>query len=69
MKKFILWLEVDNKRLRKLLAIFTAIVWLISVVISYTLSFYKYDTLSILALTTAQFATVLTLYMTTKAGE
>jgi hypothetical protein len=67
MKNFILWLEVDNKRLRKLLAIFTAIVWLISIITSFTIS--EQVTQSILTATTVQFSTVIGFYMTTKASE
>jgi len=67
MKQFIVWLEEDNKRLRKVLAIFTAIVWLIATVTSYLLYVFGFDTLAILALVTAQFTTVIGFYMATNA--
>lgn len=65
--EFIKWLEEDTKRLRKVLAVFTAIVWLISVISSYILSYYKLDTIAILSLVTAQFGTVVAFYMATKS--
>ena len=61
------WLEGDSKRLRKVLAVFTALVWLIAVVTSYAYSWYGRSTLDILGLVTAQFATVIGFYMATKA--
>lgn len=67
MKSFVIWLEEDNRRLRKVLALFTAVVWLLSVIISYTLYTFKYDTLAILALVTTQFTAVIGFYMSTKA--
>jgi len=67
MKNFIEWLEIDNKRTRKVLAIFTAIVWLFAVIFSYILSVYGFDTLALLSLVTAQFATVVGFYMVSKA--
>ena len=67
MKDFILWLEGDNKRLRKVLAIFTALVWLIAVIISYIGSLYKVTTIEVLGAVTAQFSIVISAYMMTKA--
>ena len=67
MKKFIEWLEAEKTRLRKVLAIFTAIVWLIAVLISYILTKYNLNTIAILGLVTAQFSTVIGFYMATKA--
>ena len=69
MKAFILWLEEDNKRLRKVLAIATAIVWLISVVVSYIGSLYKINTIEVLSAVTAQFSIVISAYMITKASD
>ena len=67
MKIFIEWLEKEDKRLRKVLAIFTAVVWLIAVIASYGLTFLGLDTIAILSLVTAQFATVIGFYMVSKA--
>lgn len=67
--KVFAWLEEDNKRLRKVLAIFTALVWLVATITSYVLYLYTYDTLAIYGLVTAQFATVIGFYMTTKASS
>ena len=67
MKKLIEWLELDDRRTRKFLAIFTAIVWVVAVVASYGLIMVGYDTLAILSLVTAQFATVIGFYMVTNA--
>ena len=68
MNKLIEWLEKDDKRTRKFLAVFTAIVWLLAVVSSYYLITLGYDTIAILSLVTAQFATVIGFYMATNAG-
>ena len=67
MNKLIEWLEKDDKRTRKFLAVFTAIVWLLAVVSSYYLITLEYDTIAILSLVTAQFATVIGFYMATNA--
>lgn len=67
MKNLILWLEGDNKRLRKVLTIFTAVVWLLAVITSYIFAWYDKSTMDILSLTTAQFATALGFYMATRA--
>jgi hypothetical protein len=64
---FIHWLEEDNKRLRKVLALFTAFVWLIATIASYAMLMYGYDTLAVYSLVTAQFAVVITGYFATKA--
>lgn len=69
MKRFILWLEEDNKRLRKVLAIFTAIVWLIAVMVSYIGSMYNITTIEVLGAVTAQFSIVISAYMMTKADN
>lgn len=69
MSSFIRWLEEDNKRLRKVLAVFTAFVWLIATIASYMLSMYDYDTLALYSLVTAQFATVIAFYTATKASS
>ena len=61
------WLEEDTKRVRKTLAVFTAIVWLIATISSYILSLYGQDTLAVYSLVTAQFAVVIAFYMSTKA--
>ena len=67
MKSFIEWVELEYKRLRKVLAIYTSLVWLIAVVASYALTFVGLDTIAILSLVTAQFATVIGFYMVSKA--
>ena len=67
MIRFIEWLEKEDKRIRKALAVFTAIVWLIAVIVSYCLVFIGLDTIAILSLVTAQFATVIGFYMVSKA--
>ena len=64
---FIHWLEEDSKRLRKVLALFTAFVWLIATIASYVLLTYGYDTLAVYSLVTAQFAAVVGFYMGTRA--
>ena len=69
MKQLIEWLEMDVKRTRKFLAVFTAIVWLLAVVASYLLITLGYDTMAILSLVTAQFAAVIGFYMATNAGS
>ena len=69
MKQLIEWLEKDDKRTRKFLAVFTAIVWLLAVIASYGLVMIGYDTMAILSLVTAQFATVIGFYMATNAGS
>jgi len=69
MKAFILWLEEDDKRLRKVLAIFTAIVWFIAVIVSYIGSLYKITTIEVLGAVTAQFSIVISAYMITKANN
>lgn len=67
MKSFIEWVELEDKRLRKVLAIYTSLVWLIAVIASYALTFVGLDTIAILSLVTAQFATVIGFYMVSKA--
>ena len=69
MKLLIEWLEKDDKRTRKFLAVFTAVVWLLAVIASYGLVIIGYDTMAILSLVTAQFATVIGFYMATNAGS
>lgn len=68
MRDFIIWLEEDHRRLRKVLALYTAIIWLISTVASYVLAVFGYDTLAIYSLVTGQFAAVIGFYMATKAN-
>ena len=67
MTKFIEWLEQSSTRTRKVLAVFTAIVWLLCVIASYVLVKFQLDTIAILSLVTAQFATVIGFYMVSKA--
>ena len=69
MKRLIEWLEMDDRRTRKFLAVFTAVVWLLAVIASYGLVMIGFDTLAILSLVTAQFATVIGFYMATNAGS
>ena len=65
--RFVEWLEQNNARTRKVLALFTALVWLGCVLLSYVLVGYGLDTIAILSLVTAQFATVIGFYMVSKA--
>lgn len=67
MRKLIEWLEEDKKRTRKFLALFTAVVWFVSILISYGLMLINKDTIAILSLVTAQFAAVIGFYMATNA--
>lgn len=67
MRKFIKWLEEDKKRTRKFLALFTALVWLLALLISYGLLCVGKDTMAIFSLVTAQFTTVIGFYMATNA--
>ena len=67
MTSLIHWLEEDKARLRKVIAIFTALVWLGATIASYVLLTYSYDTLAVYSLVTAQFAAVVGFYMGTKA--
>ena len=67
MVKLTEWLEQNNTRTRKVLAVFTAIVWLVAVLASYVLAFYGIDTIGILSLVTAQFSALIAFYMATKA--
>jgi hypothetical protein len=67
MTSLIHWLEVDKSRLRKVIAIFTALVWLGATIASYVLLTYTYDTLAVYSLVTAQFAAVVGFYMGTRA--
>ena len=68
MKKLIEWLEMDDRRTRKFLALFTAVVWLLAVIASYGLVVVGFDTLAVLSLVTAQFATVIGFYMVSNAN-
>ena len=61
------YLEENPARMRKHIALVTTYVWILCVFISYLLSIYKYDTIAILALVTAQFATVVGFYMVSPA--
>lgn len=67
MNRFIHWLEEDSKRLRKVIAIFTGLVWLSATIASYLLYLWAYDTIAVYSLVTAQFAAVIGFYMSTKA--
>lgn len=66
-KKHVHWLEEHPLRMRKFIAILTMYVWICAVVLSYILSYFKLDTLAILSLVTAQFATVIGFYMMSNA--
>lgn len=66
-KEFIEWLELDAKRGRRVLAMFTAVIWAISTIVSYILYASGFDTIAVYSLVTAQFATVIAFYMSTKA--
>ena len=68
MRKLIEWLEGNDKRTRKFLALFTAAVWLLAVIASYGLVVIGFDTLAVLSLVTAQFATVIGFYMVSNAN-
>lgn len=67
MTSFIHWLEEDSKRLRKVIALFTGVVWLLATIVSYVMYVYSYDTITVYSLVTAQFAAVIGFYMGTKA--
>jgi lipid-A-disaccharide synthase-like uncharacterized protein len=66
LKNFIEWLEKEKTRTRKLLALITMFIWILSVVASFLMLYYKVDTVAILSLVTAQFATVIAFYMVSK---
>ena len=65
MKEFILWLEEDKARLRKVLALGVFIVWVFATLASYI---YK-DTMPVYAIVSAQFVTVLGFYMVSKVSQ
>lgn len=67
MKMLIEWLDADKRRTRRFLAVFTAVVWFVSILISYSLIMAGRDSIAILSLVTAQFAAVIGFYMTTNA--
>lgn len=67
MIKFIEWLESDKKRTRKVLALFTAITWLLAIVCSYGMLVWGLSTIDILSIVTAQFAAVIGFYMVSNA--
>ena len=67
MGRFVRWLEEDVKRLRKVIALFTGIIWLVATIASYAMYVYNYDTIAVYSLVTAQFAAVVGFYMGTKA--
>lgn len=67
MRKFIEWLESDKKRTRKVLALFTAITWLLAIVCSYGMLVWGLSTIDILSIVTAQFAAVIGFYMVSNA--
>lgn len=67
MTRFIYWLEEDNRRLRKVIALFTGVVWLMATVTSYVMYVYTYDTIAVYSLVTAQFAAVVGFYMGTRS--
>lgn len=69
MRKLIEWMEGNDKRTRKVLSVFTGIVWVIAVVCSYVLARYGYDTVTVLSLVTAQYATVIGFYMISDANK
>lgn len=69
MNRFIHWLEEDNRRLRKVIALFTGVVWLIATVTSYVMYVYAYDTIAVYSLVTAQFAAVVGFYMGTRSSS
>lgn len=61
------YLEENPTRMRKHIALVTTYVWVLCVIVSYVLAVYGKDTMSILALVTAQFATVVGFYMVSNA--
>ena len=69
MKELIEWLELNDKRTRKVLAVFTGIVWLVAVICSYILAKYGYDTVAVLSLVTAQYSAVIGFYMVSDANK
>ncbi len=69
MRKLIEWMESNDKRTRKVLSVFTGVVWAVAVVCSYVLARYGYDTVAVLSLVTAQYATVIGFYMMSDANK
>jgi len=63
MKRHIAWLEENPTRTRKFIAIVTTYVWIVAVFFSYFLTYFGKDTVAVLSLVTAQFATVIGFYM------
>lgn len=61
------YLEENPTRIRKFIALLTAYVWVICVALSYLLTYWDKDTIAILALVTAQFASVIGFYMFSNA--
>lgn len=61
------YLEENPARMRKHIALVTTYVWVGCVLVSYILAMYGKDTMAILALVTAQFATVVGFYMVSNA--
>ena len=61
------YLEENPARMRKHIALVTTYVWVACVVVSYLLAVWGKDTMAILALVTAQFATVVGFYMVSNA--
>ena len=69
MRKLIEWMEGNDKRTRKVLSVFTGVVWAVAVACSYVLARYGYDTVAVLSLVTAQYATVIGFYMMSDANK
>ena len=69
MRKLIEWMEGNDKRTRKVLSVFTGVVWAVAVACSYVLARYGYDTVAVLSLVTAQYATVIGFYMISDANK
>lgn len=68
MKQLVEWLEKDDRRTRKFLALLTAFVWVLCVIVNYLLyALAGKSDISILSLVTAQFAAVIGFYMATNA--
>lgn len=61
------FLEENPARMRKHIALITTYVWVLCVIASYLFSFWGKESIAILSLVTAQFATVVGFYMLSNA--
>lgn len=61
------WLEGEPLRIRKFLAVFVTYVWTITLILTVILSLLNFNIIDIFGVVTAQFATIIIFYMSTKA--